>query len=166
MLLAGAVQVVDERLHAVEAGFVERFQDVERGEEERAGAAGRVEDGDRLDGVPEGAQQFRAFAVLDHVLGELADVEVEGDQVVDVADLAGGRASRGPPRSAAGGRRPRARSRWAGRYSAGAGLFQPLRRSMQVRAWRCPGPSAISGGSGYVHAVADGGVDVAVGVVA
>ena len=47
VLLAGAVEVVDERLHAVEAGFVERLQDVERGEEERAGAAGRVEDGDR-----------------------------------------------------------------------------------------------------------------------
>ena len=36
-----------------------------------------------------GPQQFRAFAVLDHVLGELADVEVVGDEVVDVMDFAG-----------------------------------------------------------------------------
>ena len=90
MLLAGAVEVFDERLHAVEAGFVERFQDVERGEEKRAGAAGRVEDGDSFDRVPEGAQQFRSFAVFDHVLRELADVEVEGDEVIDVADFAAG----------------------------------------------------------------------------
>ena len=34
-----------KRLHALQAGFVERLQDIERGEQERAGAAGRVEDG-------------------------------------------------------------------------------------------------------------------------
>ena len=37
-------------------------------------------------------EQFRAFAVLDHVLRELADVEIEGDEVVDVADFARRRA--------------------------------------------------------------------------
>ena len=37
--------------------------------------------------VPEGAEQVRAFAVLDDVLGELADVEIEGDEVIDVAEL-------------------------------------------------------------------------------
>ena len=87
VLFAGALQLVKERFHAVEAGFVERFEDVERGKEERAGAAGGVEDGDVLDGVPEGPEQFRPFAVLDHILGELAEVEVEGDEVVDVAGL-------------------------------------------------------------------------------
>jgi hypothetical protein len=32
-------------LHAIEAGFVERLEDVERGEKEGAGTAGRIEDG-------------------------------------------------------------------------------------------------------------------------
>ena len=41
--------LVDERLHPVQAGLVERFEDVERGEQERAGAAGGVEDGDALE---------------------------------------------------------------------------------------------------------------------
>ena len=39
--------------------------------------------------MPEGAQQVRAFAALDRVLRELADVQVEGDEVADVAHLAG-----------------------------------------------------------------------------
>ena len=37
------------------------------------------------------AQQLRALAVLDYVLRELADVQVESDEVVDVAHLAGGK---------------------------------------------------------------------------
>ena len=133
MLFAGPLQVGDKGLHAVEAGFVERFEDVERGEEERAGAAGGVEDGDLLDGLPEGQEQVRAFAVLDDILRELADVEIEGDEVVDVADFAGRQLLPALPRSAAGGRRLRARFRWAGAYSPAARvLFQALRRSMQV----------------------------------
>src|SRR5437867_11706218 len=44
MFLAGAVEVFDERSHAVKAGFVERLKNIERGEEKCAGAAGGVED--------------------------------------------------------------------------------------------------------------------------
>ena len=54
---------------------------------------GRVEDGHSLRWLPEGAEQVRAFAVLDHVLRELADVEIERDEVVDVCDFAGRRVS-------------------------------------------------------------------------
>jgi hypothetical protein len=39
--------------HAVETGFVKRFEDVERCEEERAGTTGEIKDGDFLDRVPE-----------------------------------------------------------------------------------------------------------------
>ena len=81
-------QVVDERLHAVEAGLVEWFEDVERGEEERAEPQVGSRTVTLLDRVPEGAEQVRAFAVLDHVLGELADVEIERDEIVDLADFA------------------------------------------------------------------------------
>ena len=88
--LPGVAPLGEKRFHAVEAGFVERFQDVERGEDERARAAGRVEHRDALSMACQKAhEQFRAFAVLDHVLGELAEVEIEGDEVVDVADFAG-----------------------------------------------------------------------------
>ena len=118
--------VFDERLHAVEAGFVERLQDVERGEEKRAGAAGRVEDRDVFDRVPEGAEQLRAFAVLDHVLGELANVEVEGDEVVDVADLAAGELRLHSSQRLR--RATTSRQISVGKAnSAGAGLFQLVR---------------------------------------
>ena len=43
-----------------------------------------------LDGVPEGPEQFRAFTVLDRVLGELPDIEIQSDEIVDVACLASG----------------------------------------------------------------------------
>ena len=39
--------------HAVEAGSVEGFEDIQRGEEERAGTAGGIEDGDFADGFEE-----------------------------------------------------------------------------------------------------------------
>ena len=41
-----------------------------------------------IDRVPQGAEQFRTFAVLNHVLGKLANVEVESNEFVDVADFA------------------------------------------------------------------------------
>ena len=79
-----------ERFHAVETGFVEGFKDVERGKDERARAAGWVKDGDGGDGLPEGHEQVRAFAILDDILRELAEIQIEGDEVVDLADFACG----------------------------------------------------------------------------
>ena len=73
---------------ASKTGGVERFKDVEGFEEEGAGAAGWVEYGDVDKGLPEGAHQFGPFAVGDYVQGELFDVEVAGDEVVDRRDLA------------------------------------------------------------------------------
>jgi hypothetical protein len=49
------VGIGDEALHAVQARFIERFEDVQGREEERARAAGRVQHGDGRDGVVEGA---------------------------------------------------------------------------------------------------------------
>jgi len=83
VFFAGPVEVFDERLHAVEAGFVERLKDVERGEQKGPGAARGVEDGDVLNRVPKGPEQFRAFTVFNHVLGELADIQVVSDKVID-----------------------------------------------------------------------------------
>ena len=51
-------------------------------------AAGGVEDGDGADRIPKRHEQVRAFAVLDDILRELAEVEIEGDEVVDFADFA------------------------------------------------------------------------------
>ena len=79
-------------LHALQTGVVERLQDVERGEQEGARAAGGVER--RVTGVHrrrcevEGAQQFGPSQCRDDVLGELLDIEVVGDEVVDLVDLA------------------------------------------------------------------------------
>ena len=81
------VKVIDECLHAGETCFVQRFENIQRGEKKGAGTTGRIEDGDALDGVPERPEQFRAFAILDRVLRELADVEIERDEIVNVAYL-------------------------------------------------------------------------------
>ena len=72
--------VVQEAAHPLQAGGVERFQNVEGGEEERAGTAGGIQDGDSgvaafpvaVEGVPEGAQQLRPFALGDDVEGRIA----------------------------------------------------------------------------------------------
>ncbi len=83
-----AVALGHHLLHARETGFVKRLQDIEGGEEERAGAAGRIEDGDALQALVKGVEQVRPLAEGDGVFGELAQVEVIGDEVVDGADLA------------------------------------------------------------------------------
>ena len=84
-----AFQVIEKASHGLEAGGVERLENVEGGEEEGAGAAGGIENGYGVEGFPEGAHQFRPFAVGDHIQGELFDVEIVGDEVVDRCDLAG-----------------------------------------------------------------------------
>ena len=89
-LLALVAPFGEECLHAVQTGLIEGLQDVERGEDEGARAAGRVEDGDGGDGLPEGHEEVRAFAALDDILRELAEVEVESDEVVDFPDFARG----------------------------------------------------------------------------
>ena len=103
--------VAQEGFHAVEAAFIEWFEDVERGEEKGAGAAGRIQDSDFLNRVPECAEQVRPFAVGDDVLGELANIQVEGDEIVDVGNVAARRVSCATPRIVSGGRLFRARSR-------------------------------------------------------
>ena len=40
------------------------------------------------DGLPHGAQQLRAGGGVDHVLHELADVQVQGDEVIGGLDFA------------------------------------------------------------------------------
>lgn len=90
VFLIGSVQIFDERLHAVQTSFVQRLKNVKRREQKRAGAAGRVENGDVDDRVPQGAEQIGTFAIFYYVLGKLADVEVERYQVVDVVDFAAG----------------------------------------------------------------------------
>ena len=44
VLVVRSLQVVQEPAHGLQAGDVERLQNVERGEQERARAAGRIED--------------------------------------------------------------------------------------------------------------------------
>ena len=96
VLFTGTVEVCHKCFHAVEAGFVKRLKDVERGEQERAGTARRIEDGHaRGSGtasnrLPEGSEQFRAFAMLNHVLCELSNVEIMRKQVVYICDFAVG----------------------------------------------------------------------------
>ena len=55
-----------------------------------ARAACWIQDGDAVQGVPEGPHQIRTFAVDDDVAGETLAVQVEGDKVVDLLHLTGG----------------------------------------------------------------------------
>src|SRR5262249_26301891 len=68
--LARALQVVHERLHAVQARLIEWLQDIECSKQKRPGATGRVEDRDGRDSLIERPQQFWSFAIADDVLGE------------------------------------------------------------------------------------------------
>src|SRR5439155_4901673 len=61
---------------------------VQGGEQERAGAAGGVEDREGRNCLVERAEQFRPLAGGDRIRGKLADVGVVGDQVVDLRNLA------------------------------------------------------------------------------
>ena len=45
-------------------------------------------------GVPKGAQQLRPLALDNDVLGELLDVQVQGDEVIDIVHSAGSQLSR------------------------------------------------------------------------
>ena len=88
--------VVQEATLPLQAGSIEGFEDVEGGEEERAGTAGGVQDRDSgvatfavaIEGMPEGAQELGALALSNDVPGEPLDVQVEGDKVVDLSHLA------------------------------------------------------------------------------
>jgi len=51
---------------------------------------GRIEYCHALDRLPEGAQQVRPFATLDHILGELVDIEIESNELLDLAHVARG----------------------------------------------------------------------------
>jgi len=86
-LLALVAPFGEECLHSVETGFIEWLQDVERGKDKRARAAGRVKDSDGGDRLPQ-AMSRSGFAILDDILCELAEIEIEGDEVVDLADFA------------------------------------------------------------------------------
>ena len=57
---------------------------------EGGGLAGRIEHGDVRYRVPDGTQKIGTLAVLHHVLRKLFDVEVVGDQVVDLAHFDAG----------------------------------------------------------------------------
>ncbi|MCF8257910.1 MAG: hypothetical protein K9J06_10160, partial [Flavobacteriales bacterium] len=80
--------LVHKFLHSAYAGAVERFENVERSEEEGARAAGRIENGDLAQRVIEMAQQFGVIGALHDVLRKLTYVEVVGDELADGGDAA------------------------------------------------------------------------------
>jgi hypothetical protein len=77
----------------LQAGFIERLEDVERRKEKGSRSAGRVENRDLLDGFPDGTKQFRSFTKLNRILRELADIQIERNQIIDLVDLAGSQLS-------------------------------------------------------------------------
>ena len=84
----GNLHLIKKDLHPIEARLVERFKDIQGSKEERTGTASRVKDCYLSDGFPEGAEEFGALAIFNNLLGELADVEIVGNQIVDVVYFA------------------------------------------------------------------------------
>ena len=125
-------------------GGVQRFKDVESAAKRKGPRpAGGVQYRDSgvapvsisVEGMPEGAQQLRPFALDDDVHGKLLGIQVQGDEVVYFRDLALPPACLGFPDSAGAGPPPHAKSRWAGRILQGlagssltAGQRRPGRR--------------------------------------
>ena len=135
-----ALQIVEESLHGLQAGGVYRLQDVERREQERAGAAGGIQNRDPGKRLPEGTDEFRPIAAGDDVLSELLDVQVVRDEVVDRRDLPRGEFGVDFLVALAPGHVLAPRLRRQG-IVARAGLFQPSRLDTSSS------PAAISGGS-------------------
>src|SRR5437899_9345321 len=88
MSLSRALQVVYKRLHAVQARLVERLQNVQRSKQERPRATGGIKDRHCGNGLVERSQQLRPFAGSNDVFGELADIEVVGNQAIDLVHCA------------------------------------------------------------------------------
>src|SRR6266581_7472070 len=82
--------VANESLHAIKTSFVQRLENVQRSKKEGTGAARRIKHRHTLDRVPECSEQLRSFAILDHILRELTDVDVKRDEFIDVMDSVGG----------------------------------------------------------------------------
>src|SRR5215472_185028 len=90
-LLSGPIMFRYEGLHSLQASIVQWFQNIEGGKQERPGPAGRIENGRALDYVPKRPKQFGALAIFNHILRKLVHVEVQRDQIIDIADLTGGK---------------------------------------------------------------------------
>ena len=115
------------------------------------------------DGLPESHEQVRAFAVLDDILRELAEIEIEGDEVVDLADFASGEFPPDflvtlPPGDDL-------TPDFSGQsVFAGRGFVPRLAPLDQIGLGGVQARSNFRRGSFLVRTVTDGGVDVAVGI--
>jgi len=76
-----------ECFHPIQTGFIQRLKDIERRKNERTGAAGGIQHRDAGDGLPERHEQIRPFAILDDILRELAEIQIQRDEVVDRSDF-------------------------------------------------------------------------------
>ena len=112
-----------------------------------------------LDGIHRRREEDRCLRSTDHVLGELADIQVLGDEVVDRVYLACRQFARISWHSACGALRARARFPWAGQ-NRGGGRFQPLAPGYVDAA------DGDAAGNGRSTPLPDRIVDIAVGVVA
>ena len=79
--------VLKEDLHPIQTCLIERFEDIECGKEERTGATGGIKDCHFSDGFPEGTEELGPLTIFDDILRGLADVEIVGNQIVDVVYL-------------------------------------------------------------------------------
>ena len=79
------------------------------------------------DGVPEGAEQFGALTTFNHVVCELTDVQVVGNERVDIRLFHRLRAWRELLGIAPAGRPLRAIAQSARRIRSGAGVFHSVR---------------------------------------
>ena len=77
-------------LHPRKADFIERFEDVEGSEEEGTRSAGWIENRHAAKRIVEMPHEEVVGGLGEQVFGERADVEIAGDEVVDVGDFAGG----------------------------------------------------------------------------
>jgi len=80
------VAIVHKGLHAVQAGGVERDEQVERREKEGARPAGRIEDSHMIHARIEGQQQSEIGAACQNIAGELLDGKVQSNKRLNTID--------------------------------------------------------------------------------
>jgi hypothetical protein len=81
VLFSRSFKLVKENFHAIKTGLIKRLQNIQGGKQKSARTDRGVEQCGLFYRVPEGAEQFRAFGVLNDILGKLAAVEVVSDEV-------------------------------------------------------------------------------------
>src|SRR5665213_261246 len=78
------LKISHKGFHPLQASFIKRLKNVERRKQKCARTTSRVQYGYSLNCLPESPEQVWPFAALNHVLRELSDIQIKGDEFINL----------------------------------------------------------------------------------